>query len=147
MYVSRGRQHYIYNRGQVLSASVLAALLSALLLLSPGTARAVAHVLAENGVTLPANVIRVLDALPTDPTRDTLRRDEEEVGIVVIETDTTLEDEPEPTSLEWVMSLPIPATVPIVSFCSLSMQKVEESTHAALCRADRSCVSPRAPPV
>lgn len=147
MYVSRGRQHYICNRGQVLSASVLAALLSALLLLSPGTARAVAHVLAENGVTLPANVVRVLDALPSDPTRDTLRREEDEVGIVVAEADTILDDEPEPTLPGWVMTLPLPATIPAVSFSSNSTQKVAESTCAALRRADRSRISPRAPPV
>lgn len=128
-----------------MSTAVLAALLSALLLLSPGTARAVAHVLAENGVTLPANVVRVLDALPSDPTRDTVRRDDETVCAATSEADATLEDEPDP--VEWVYSLPSTADSVDHLYNPFTAQIREPHCVAAPRRAAYSRATPRAPPV
>ncbi|MBC7807440.1 MAG: hypothetical protein H7145_14980 [Akkermansiaceae bacterium] len=146
MYVSRGRQHYIYNRGQVLSASVFAALLSALLLLSPGTARAVAHVLAENGVPLPANVARVLDALPADPARDTLRRDDETACATASESEATPENEPKPAATDWSVPATPSALFAVIAFPPPFPGRGKyvgvATRHAAYSR-----VSPRAPPV
>ncbi len=128
-----------------MSASVLAALLSALLLLSPGAARAVAHVLAENGVTLPASVARVLEALPTDPARDTARRDDEAVCETLSDTEATPEDEPAPR--EWVAVFsPAPTVFPI-SFSAAPHTPAVNGVVSAPRRAAFSRACPRAPPV
>ncbi len=145
MYVFRGRQSN-KKGAQAISATVLAALLSALLLLSPGTARAVASVLVENGVALPASVVRVLDALPAEPVRDALRR-EDENALVCTPSEATQSDEPKPTTASFVLPEPAPVVTgpafyrfPTCRQAHISKQNVPRHRFPA-------SRSPRAPPV
>ena len=126
------------GKSPVVSTGVLAALLTALLLLSPGTARAVAQVLTQNGVALPAHVVRVLDALPAESVRDAVRKDDETVAVVA--SDTADRHDPAP-----VAAMALPAEVPpAYSPSERTGQGRKRWFHGAELPRDSS---PRAPPV
>ncbi len=108
MTVSRPRP--TFGKTSAMSGGVYVALLTALLLLSPQTARVLAQVLAQNGVPLPAHVVRVLDALPTEPTRDISRRDDEAVAKVVAETIVSVEPAPETVAVRALQVVPVRAS-------------------------------------
>ena len=132
-------------KGQAFSTGTLAALLTALLILSPTTARAVAQVLAQNGVALPAQVVRVLEALPTETVRDTVRRDDEPIVIAPVADVDSVEDEPVA-----VTPAPLPpSTLWVPPLLRKREGGVSEEWHGVVtlpsCAA--TCLIPRAPPV
>ncbi|MBC8142143.1 MAG: hypothetical protein H7Y38_11960 [Armatimonadetes bacterium] len=141
MTVLGSRPHYS-GKVSAVSGGIYVALLTALLLLSPHTARAVAQVLTQNGVALPAHVVRVLDALPVEPVRDALRREEESVREAVAETVTPTEPAPETGAVRATSTVPVHA--PLTACPSAPRSALRQ---AVVRPALPGRFSPRAPPV
>ena len=122
--------------------NIYIALLTVLLLLSPHTARAIAQVLTQNGITLPAHVVRVLDALPVESVRDAVRR-EDDAATEITPTGNAVHHEPAPETVaagavSALPSLPASAPLPTPYFAA---------RHVVLRSHLPGRRSPRAPPV
>lgn len=125
-----------HGKAHAIGSNVYIALLTALLLLSPPAARAVAQVLTQNGVALPAHVVRVLDALPLDAKND------EAIAETNAASETTHEPAPEAVAVAVVPvsapTVPVFAPAPLPRFVA---------TNVILPSRVPGRRSPRAPPV